>query len=61
MFIPIRKRLRKSEILIAVTVGAFVSMYVWDPIIRQKLKQQRDQTSNETPEQVQPIIEQKKS
>lgn len=41
MFIPIRKRIGLTELLIAGTVGVFAQMYVWSPTIKAQLQKEK--------------------
>lgn len=48
MFIPIRRGLKTSQILIAFVCGVGASIYAWTPIIREDIqKKKKSQAANE--------------
>lgn len=52
MYIPIRKRLSTTQILIATAVGVASTIYVWNPIIKEHIaKQNKKQISKEAESQ----------
>lgn len=56
MFIPVRKRMKTSQIFLACAAGLVATFYVWTPILREQANKQKalDNSTEESQPQPQP-------
>lgn len=41
MYIPIRKSMGMGQLFAACTVGVFISLYAWSPIIKEQIEKEK--------------------